>query len=45
MGWLNLLPHPLPIRWVYLKGIFSFLTKWKVKKVEGTLLRRMPAIY
>jgi hypothetical protein len=29
--------HPLPIRWVYLKGILSFLTKWKVKKVEGTL--------
>jgi len=31
------LPSQLPIRWVYLKGIFSFLTKWKVKKVEGTL--------
>ena len=31
------LPSKLPIRWVYLKGIFSFLTKWKVKKVEGTL--------
>jgi hypothetical protein len=30
-------PSKLPIRWVYLKGIFSFLTKWKVKKVEGTL--------
>jgi hypothetical protein len=30
-------PHPLPIRWLYLKGIFSFLTKWKVKRVEGTL--------
>jgi hypothetical protein len=30
-------PSQLPIRWVYLKGIFSFLTKWKLKKVEGTL--------
>ena len=30
-------PHPLPIRWVYLKGVLSFLTKWKVKKMEGTL--------
>jgi hypothetical protein len=27
----------LPIRWVYLKGIFSFLTKWRLNKVEGTL--------
>ena len=26
----------LPIRWVYLKGMFSFLPKWKLKKVEGT---------
>jgi hypothetical protein len=26
-----------PIRWVYLKGAFSFLTKWKLKKMEGTL--------
>jgi hypothetical protein len=31
------LPDKLPIRWVYLKGIFSFLTKWRLKKVEGTL--------
>jgi hypothetical protein len=31
------LPSRLPIRWSYLKGIFSFLTKWKLKKVEGTL--------
>jgi hypothetical protein len=30
-------PSQLPIRWIYLKGIFSFLTKWKVKKVEGTI--------
>jgi hypothetical protein len=30
-------PSQLPIRWVYMKGIFSFLAKWKVKKVEGTL--------
>jgi len=27
----------LPIRWVYLKGIFSFLTKWKLKKLEGNV--------
>jgi len=26
-----------PVRWSYLKGMFSFLTQWKVKKVEGTL--------
>jgi hypothetical protein len=25
------------IRWVYLKEVFSFLTKWRLKKVEGTL--------
>jgi hypothetical protein len=25
-----------PIRWVYLKEGFSFLSKWKLKKVEGT---------
>jgi hypothetical protein len=26
-----------PLRWLYLKGVFSFLTEWKMKKVEGTL--------
>jgi hypothetical protein len=26
----------LPIRWIYWKGNFSFLPKWKLKKVEGT---------
>jgi hypothetical protein len=31
------LPDQLPIRWIYLEGFFSFLTKWKLKKVEGTL--------
>ena len=31
------LPGRFPMRWVYLKGIFSFLTKWRLKKVEGTL--------
>jgi len=31
------LPGKLPLRWIYLKGIFSFLAKWKLKKVEGTL--------
>jgi hypothetical protein len=25
------------MRWIYLKGIFSFLTKWRVNKVEGAL--------
>ena len=25
-----------PMRWIYLKEAFSFLTKWKLKKVEGT---------
>jgi hypothetical protein len=25
-----------PMGWVYLKEVFSFLTKWKIKKVEGT---------
>ncbi|MCJ7785878.1 MAG: hypothetical protein MUP41_18255 [Desulfobacterales bacterium] len=28
--------NKLPIRWIDLKGIFSFLPKWKLKKVEGT---------
>ncbi len=27
----------LPIRWIYLRGIFSFFPKWKLKKVEGTV--------
>jgi hypothetical protein len=26
-----------PMRWVYLKELFSFLTKWRLKKIEGTL--------
>jgi len=26
-----------PIRWRYLKGFFSFLTGWKMKRVEGTV--------
>ena len=26
----------LPIRWVYLKGAFSFLKEWRLKEVEGT---------
>jgi hypothetical protein len=30
-------PGRLPMRWVYLKGIFTFLTKWKLKKLEGNL--------
>jgi hypothetical protein len=31
------LPSQPPIRWVYLKGIFSFLTKWRLNKVEVAL--------
>ena len=38
------LPSRLPIRWGYLKGIFSFLTKWKLKKVEGTLSFPAPMV-
>jgi hypothetical protein len=26
-----------PIRWIYLRGFFSFLSKGKLKKLEGTL--------
>jgi len=26
-----------PMRWVYLKEVSSFLTKWRLKKVEGAL--------
>jgi hypothetical protein len=29
-------PVKLPVQWIYLKGIFSFLTGWKLKKLEGT---------
>ena len=31
------LPGRFPMRWIYFKGIFSFLTKWRVKKMESTL--------
>jgi hypothetical protein len=31
------LPSRPPIRWVYLKGFFSFITKWRPRKVEGAL--------
>jgi hypothetical protein len=30
-------PGRLPMRWVYLNGMFTFLTKWKLKKLEGNL--------
>ena len=44
----KLLGFPIPVslrrrrvhfsmRWVYLKEVFSFLTKWRLRKVEGTL--------
>ena len=44
---MKILGFPIPFRprqkrihfhmqWVYLKEAFSFLTKWKLKKVEGT---------
>jgi len=29
--------HKLPIQWIYLRDVFSFLTKWKIKKVEGSI--------
>jgi len=32
------------MRWVYLKEIFSFLAKWKLKKVEGTFSLPDPMI-
>jgi hypothetical protein len=38
------LPSQLPIRWIYLKGIFSFLTKWKLKKGEATLSFQDPMV-
>ena len=34
-GFLQEKPH-LFTRWVYLKNAFFFLTKWKIKRVEGT---------
>jgi hypothetical protein len=37
-------PSQPPIRWVYMKGIFSFLAKWKAKKVEGTLSLSDPMV-
>jgi hypothetical protein len=30
------IPRRIPIRWIYLRGLFSFFTKWKIKKVEGS---------
>jgi hypothetical protein len=33
-----------PIKWIYFKGALSFLTKWKFKKVEGTLSFTDPMI-
>ena len=27
----------IPIRWIHLKGMLSFFSKWKLRKVEGTL--------
>ncbi len=38
------LPVKLPMRWIYLKGMFSFLTKWKLKKVEGTFSFEDPMV-
>ena len=37
-------PGRLPIRWIYLKGIFSLPTQWKLKKLEGTLSFRDPMV-
>ncbi len=33
-----------PVRWVYLKGIFSFLKEWEVKRVEGTFSFQDPMV-
>jgi len=33
-----------PVRWVYLKGIFSFLTEWKMERVEGSLSFQDPMV-
>jgi hypothetical protein len=33
-----------PFRWVYLKGLFSLFTKWKLKKVEGTFSSPNPMV-
>lgn len=38
------LPGKFPIRWIYLKGMFSFFTKWKLEKVEGTLSFQDPMV-
>jgi hypothetical protein len=37
-------PGKLPVRWIYLKGVFSFITEWKLEKVEGTLSFQDPMV-
>lgn len=32
------------IRWVYLKGMFSFIKDWKIKKIEGAISFQDPMI-
>lgn len=34
----------VPIRWVYLKGILSFITDWRIKKIEGAISFQDPMI-
>jgi len=29
--------HKLPVQWIHLRDVFSFLTKWKIKKMEGSI--------
>jgi hypothetical protein len=34
----------IPMQWVYIKGVFSFLTQWRIKKVEGTFSFQDPMV-
>ncbi len=33
-----------PVRWVYLKGIFSFFKAWEMKRVKGTFSFQDPMV-
>lgn len=37
-------PRRFPIRWVYLKGMFSFITDWRIKEIEGAISFQDPMI-
>jgi len=36
--------HFPPLRWIYLKEVFSFLREWKLKRAEGTLSFQDPMV-